>query len=402
MSFVFVDRISAITAASARGELRRAPDAPPLPPWLVIEAVGQLAARIAMARGNFATRPVAALVGEVHLIGAAVGGTLALEARIDRLDSRAVLYSGSARVCDREIAALRRCVGPLLPAHTFDDPGALRQRFAALCAGPLPPGAGGAEGALPGAELSDLALADGTATALLRIPAAAPFFADHFPRRPVYPAALLADAQSQSPRRWRRRLSALHRRSAADVRRRFQGARVLAAGPGVGPRRRDATIRGRHGGHRRLGPRGGQTHRDRRTRVPRRNAAMSATAPRPGAPLRSTPARAGQGRNWLGDLVMSLPALKAVRRAFPAARLSVLIKAELASFFDGAGWIDEYPVPRRPLARRSRQPPPRRGGDPLAPLRSGHRLPAQLRVGLLDRAGARAEAASASPPTAAA
>lgn len=197
MSFVFVDRISAITAASARGELRRAPDAPPLPPWLVIEAVGQLAAWIAMARGNFATRPVAALVGEVHLIGAAVGGTLALEARIDRLDSRAVLYSGSARVCDREIAALRRCVGPLLPAHTFDDPGALRQRFAALCAGPLPPGAGGAEGALPGAELSDLALADGTATALLRIPAAAPFFADHFPRRPVYPAALLADAQSQ-------------------------------------------------------------------------------------------------------------------------------------------------------------------------------------------------------------
>lgn len=45
--------------------------------------------------------------------------------------------------------------------------------------------------------------------------------------------------------------------------------------------------------------------------------------------------------NWLGDLVMSLPALRAVRRAFPSAHLAVLVKEELASFFDGAGWIDE-------------------------------------------------------------
>lgn len=45
--------------------------------------------------------------------------------------------------------------------------------------------------------------------------------------------------------------------------------------------------------------------------------------------------------NWLGDVVMSLPALRAVRKAYPDARLSVLIKKELASFFDGAAWIDE-------------------------------------------------------------
>ena len=44
--------------------------------------------------------------------------------------------------------------------------------------------------------------------------------------------------------------------------------------------------------------------------------------------------------NWLGDVVMSLPALRAVRRAYPLARLSVLIKSELASFFDGSNWID--------------------------------------------------------------
>ena len=45
--------------------------------------------------------------------------------------------------------------------------------------------------------------------------------------------------------------------------------------------------------------------------------------------------------NWLGDLVMSLPAMRAIRRAFPDAHLAILIKRELASFFDGADWVDE-------------------------------------------------------------
>ncbi len=45
--------------------------------------------------------------------------------------------------------------------------------------------------------------------------------------------------------------------------------------------------------------------------------------------------------NWLGDLVMSLPALKAVRRAWPQAQLALLVKRELASFFDGSQWVDE-------------------------------------------------------------
>jgi heptosyltransferase-2 len=50
--------------------------------------------------------------------------------------------------------------------------------------------------------------------------------------------------------------------------------------------------------------------------------------------------------NWLGDIVMSQPALRALRRAYPAAHLAVLVKRELASFFDGATWIDEV-IPYR-------------------------------------------------------
>jgi heptosyltransferase-2 len=45
--------------------------------------------------------------------------------------------------------------------------------------------------------------------------------------------------------------------------------------------------------------------------------------------------------NWLGDLVLSLPALRVLRAAFDGAALSVLIRRELAGFFDGIHWIDE-------------------------------------------------------------
>jgi heptosyltransferase-2 len=50
--------------------------------------------------------------------------------------------------------------------------------------------------------------------------------------------------------------------------------------------------------------------------------------------------------NWLGDLVMSLPALRAIRDSFPEVKLAVLVRKELASFFDGMLWINEI-IPYR-------------------------------------------------------
>lgn len=76
--------------------------------------------------------------------------------------------------------------------------------------------------------------------------------------------------------------------------------------------------------------------------------------------------------NWLGDLVMTLPTLAALRRAFPTARLSVLIDQNLATFFDGADWIDEV-IPLR------------RSGKRFAPLELA-RLIAQLRARRFDLA----------------
>jgi heptosyltransferase II len=45
--------------------------------------------------------------------------------------------------------------------------------------------------------------------------------------------------------------------------------------------------------------------------------------------------------NWLGDLVISLPALRAIRAAFATSTLTVMVKRELASFFNGMNWVDE-------------------------------------------------------------
>ena len=196
MGFVFVDRITAIDSDRARGELRRAAGGPPIPPWLVIEAVGQLAAWITIVRTDFVSRPVAALVGEVRLGIADVCGPVDLEARIDRLDGRAVLYSGTARAGDAELAVLVRCVGPLLPMELFDDPAAVRERVE-LLRGNLRPAHARRDDELPRAQLAAIDMDSETARAQLRVPESAPFFADHFPRRPVYPATLLADAQNQ-------------------------------------------------------------------------------------------------------------------------------------------------------------------------------------------------------------
>jgi hypothetical protein len=56
----------------------------------------------------------------------------------------------------------------------------------------------------------------------------------------------------------------------------------------------------------------------------------------------------GQGRhilvkevNWLGKLILSLPVLRMLRAAFHSSILSVLIRQELAGFFNGMDWIDE-------------------------------------------------------------
>jgi len=194
-AFSFVDRISEFApGASARGVFAIPPGIREFPPCLVAEAVGQLAAWVAMRHVDFRGRPVAALATETlfhHDV--APGDTLELAVDIQDCDDETVAYSGRAEVGDRIVIELAHCLGPMLPVAHFDAPDALRDRFALLLGGGAMPGRFG------GVERPPVTIAEHHPGSLLKatvqIPDAAEFFADHFPRRPVFPATLLLDTQ---------------------------------------------------------------------------------------------------------------------------------------------------------------------------------------------------------------
>jgi 3-hydroxymyristoyl/3-hydroxydecanoyl-(acyl carrier protein) dehydratase len=196
-AFSFVDRITALEPGRwARGRFAVPSGLPEFSfsTCLVAEAVGQLAAWAAMAQAEFRRRPVAALSGEMRIVReAAPGEILDLGVEIESGDPDTVAFAGWARLADTPVLALSRCVGPMLPLEDFDAPEAVRRDFETLC------GPGARPARFRGIAKPDLVLIDRVPGQRLRaamnVPASAPFFADHFPRRPVFPASLLLDAQ---------------------------------------------------------------------------------------------------------------------------------------------------------------------------------------------------------------
>ncbi len=194
-AFSFVDRITQFAPGKGAHGLYHVPAAVrAFPACLVAEAVGQLAAWVSMEHIGYRGRPVAALAGETRFFGGvAPDDFIRLAVEIDHVDDDAVSYRGFADVDGKRVIELNDCLGPMLPAADFDDPEALRERFALLC------GAGAAADRFKGviepmAEIAEH-VARRSIRARIKVPASAPFFADHFPRRPVFPATLLLDSQ---------------------------------------------------------------------------------------------------------------------------------------------------------------------------------------------------------------
>ena len=48
-----------------------------------------------------------------------------------------------------------------------------------------------------------------------------------------------------------------------------------------------------------------------------------------------------RGTNWIGDSVMSLPALRELRRLYPEHHLSLLVTPWVSSLFEGQEIVDE-------------------------------------------------------------
>jgi 3-hydroxymyristoyl/3-hydroxydecanoyl-(acyl carrier protein) dehydratase len=196
-AFSFVDRIHpGSSGLQIRGSYLVPAGLTEFSSSLVAEAVGQLAAWAAMVAVDFRARPVAGIASRVQMNAAPrPGQTLELAANLESVDDEAVGYCGSASVDGKVILRLEHCVGPMMPVADFDDPQLLRARHALLC------GAGATPGAFDGVPTMALTRTTGEnghmARATLEVPAAAPLFADHFPRKPVFPGSLLMCHQLQ-------------------------------------------------------------------------------------------------------------------------------------------------------------------------------------------------------------
>src|SRR5437763_9461155 len=142
-AFSFVDRITALeSGVRARGMFAVPRDLVAFPACLVAEAVGQLAAWVAMDAIDFRGRPVAALATETIFHGdVAPGSRLDLAVQIDSCDDEAISYGGVAEVDGIRVIELMHCLGPMLPVVEFDAPEALRERLRVLRGEGAPGGA---------------------------------------------------------------------------------------------------------------------------------------------------------------------------------------------------------------------------------------------------------------------
>jgi 3-hydroxymyristoyl/3-hydroxydecanoyl-(acyl carrier protein) dehydratase len=192
-SFTFIDRITALEpGVAAKGSFHVPAHAGAFPSSLLAEATGQLAAWAAVAKLDFRLRPVAGIAHETIYLGAPrAGDTLETQIRIDSCEDDAVAYQGWCRIGGATVLELHDCVGPMLPLSDFDDPAAMQAFYDVLrtTGAPLDRFAG-----ITIVPLVPLAHEPGrSASARLEVPRDAPYFADHFPRRPVFPGTLLLD-----------------------------------------------------------------------------------------------------------------------------------------------------------------------------------------------------------------
>ncbi|MCH9755941.1 MAG: hydroxymyristoyl-ACP dehydratase [Gammaproteobacteria bacterium] len=218
MHFLFVDRITLLEpGGKTLGIKHVTPDDDYLiadetgrrcfVPALVGETVGQLAAWNVMVSCDFTKRPVAGIAEVARLHRPVyVGETLLLSSELKRLDDAVVQYVAEARV-GQELVFELSALGPLLPMDDFIEQDVVRAQFDAL----------NRPGDITEALLSSKALSEPdiqinprvaslvqfdniishepgvSIRAEKRITRAAPYFQDHFPKKPVLPMTILLE-----------------------------------------------------------------------------------------------------------------------------------------------------------------------------------------------------------------
>lgn len=176
---------------------------------LVGESIGQLAAWNVMDALSFTKRPVAGLADEVNIFDEVrVGETLRMKANIIQLDDEAVEYHGEAFVGSNKIVELRHAIGPMMPMEQMNDKAEVLRQFEQLMqdidsfsleeqtassTSVLYPQIGNSISTnqyccfdrITQLEQSDMCVAEKL------VSRSAPYFADHFPHKPVLPLTIL-------------------------------------------------------------------------------------------------------------------------------------------------------------------------------------------------------------------
>ncbi|MCC5792025.1 MAG: hydroxymyristoyl-ACP dehydratase [Legionellaceae bacterium] len=217
MRFLFVDRILDVVPGERIQGLKHvtADDFYLLPgpggdwhfmPALIGETLGQLAAWNVMLCNQFRARPVAGIVAEVRLgRSAPVGSTLFLDAQIERLDETAVQYQARASIAGEMAAEVIGALGPLLPMDDFIAADTVRRQFdeinrpASLPVFAEPQAftpATPSHRCTPPAFDALMDFRSGQSMQMVKhISRSAPFFPDHFPRKPVLPMTMLIQSK---------------------------------------------------------------------------------------------------------------------------------------------------------------------------------------------------------------
>lgn len=216
MRFLFVDRIlQLVPGKSIRGikhvtmndaYLSKSPEGKYyFTPSLIGETVGQLAAWNIMFSLDFKKRPVAGVVSSAMLYRPVyMGETMELICEIDQIDDDMVCYQGEARVNQETVFRIENALGPLLPMDEFIDQNTIREQFAEIDRpGDFIDDSMGYQPVLPAMPLSTIPMcfdrileihAGESIVAEKLVSRAAPYFQDHFPKKPVLPMSVLLES----------------------------------------------------------------------------------------------------------------------------------------------------------------------------------------------------------------
>ncbi len=209
MRFLFVDKISRISAFEIEGQVTFSSKSPFFlkigqkkfaHPGLVSEAIGQLASWKLMKDHNFQFRPLYLFSDMIkNLSSVELGATINLRATISPdQDSGSITFSGEASLEGQTVQILENCTTYLFPIEELDSSTRLADSFAKLTGSNNSPLLDESAGFDFGPVFkSKKEVATDCWNAQCEFPSNASFYADHFPRRPITPIVLINELISQ-------------------------------------------------------------------------------------------------------------------------------------------------------------------------------------------------------------